>query len=152
MQMLQSRNPLGAKNMTVFEYGCIAATINPLGERSPFIYDINSRRFASVSPMRHRGSTVNHAAGKAVASITPIGLALGESPHLVDTVSPLENCRDTLPREVSFQIFQIHDQGRLSLPVWIDHEGSAGTRYATDNLEKTELEPPPRNRMPVISP
>ena len=72
--------------------------------------------------------------------------------HLVDTVSPLENCRDTLPSQDSFHMFQMHEQGRLTLPVWVDHVGSAGTRYATGNLAKNELGPPVFDRMPVISP
>lgn len=80
------------------------------------------------------------------------GLALGESTHLVDTVSPLEHYRDTLLGVDSFRMFQTHEQGRLTLPVWVDHVGSAGTRYATGNLEKNELGPPAIDRMPVISP
>lgn len=80
------------------------------------------------------------------------GLALGESTHMVDTVSPLEKSRDRLPKHADFQLFQVHEEGRLTLPVWVDHVGSAGTRYATGNLDSSELGPPVFDRMPVISP
>ena len=80
------------------------------------------------------------------------GLALGESTHMVDTVSPLQQSRGRLPQETDFRLFQVHEHGRLTLPVWVDHVGSAGTRYATGNLEKIGLVPPAFERMPVISP
>ncbi len=80
------------------------------------------------------------------------GLALGESTHMVDTISPLENCRDSLPMQNSFQMFQIHERGRLTLPVWVDHVGSAGTRYVTGNLEPAAVRPPLLESMPIISP
>ncbi len=33
------------------------------------------------------------------------------------------------------QLFVVRDRGRFTLPVWVDHVGSAGTRYATGDLE-----------------
>jgi CRISPR-associated protein Cas5t len=38
------------------------------------------------------------------------------------------------------------------LPVWVDHVGSAGTRYATGDLVRGPLAAPPIDRMPLISP
>jgi len=40
----------------------------------------------------------------------------------------------------------------MTLPVWVDHVGSAGTRYVVGDLADTHLEPPPLERMPVIEP
>jgi CRISPR-associated protein Cas5t len=78
------------------------------------------------------------------------GLSLGESTHLVDEVCLL-TC-EKLSSEESVEQFVTSERGRLTLPVWVDHVGSAGTRYATGNLEKNELSPPALDRMPVISP
>ena len=89
------------------------------------------------------------------ASITRFGgLSLGESSHLVDEVSRFE--RDD-PRFASVpargQAFLLADRGRLSLPVWVDHVGSAGTRFAVGDLTDWPANLPPENvRMPMISP
>lgn len=82
------------------------------------------------------------------------GLSLGESTHLVDEVSRFELDH---PRFASLpargQAFLLADRGRLSLPVWVDHVGSAGTRFAVGDLvEHPAMTPPERNRMPTISP
>ncbi len=38
------------------------------------------------------------------------------------------------------------------LPVWVDHVGSAGTRYAVGDLREIDLDvPPPIDQMPLIS-
>lgn len=60
------------------------------------------------------------------------GLSFGESTHLVDEITPWERVRDRLPAQG--QAFCVHPKGRLTFPVWVDHVGSAGTRYATGNL------------------
>jgi CRISPR-associated protein Cas5t len=75
------------------------------------------------------------------------GLSLGESTHLIDEVGrlPLEE-----PGPV--QAYLLHDRGRLSLPVWVDHVGSAGTRYVRGTLEMSEPIAPPPERMPRIEP
>lgn len=80
------------------------------------------------------------------------GLSLGESSHLVDEVSLFEKGIAKRLRGRSGQVFLIADRGRLTLPVWVDHVGSAGTRYATGNLEYGILQPPPVERMPRIAP
>ena len=80
------------------------------------------------------------------------GLSLGESTHLVDEVSLFEERTADRLRERSGLAFLLADRGRLTLPVWVDHVGSAGTRYATGNLELGPLHPPPVGRMPRIAP
>jgi CRISPR-associated protein Cas5t len=75
------------------------------------------------------------------------GLSLGESTHLVNDVSRFS---DDPSR--SGKAFLLHERGRLTLPVWVDHVGSAGTRYVTGNLEQTALVAPPVERMPRIEP
>lgn len=75
------------------------------------------------------------------------GLSLGESTHLVNDVSPFSG-----DAAKSGMAFLLHDRGRLTLPVWVDHVGSAGTRYVTGNLESLPLVAPPTERMPQIEP
>jgi CRISPR-associated protein Cas5t len=76
------------------------------------------------------------------------GLSLGESTHLVDEVRQLR------PTDVGpTQAFLLAERGRLSLPVWVDHVGSAGTRFVTGDLFEREcLEPPALAQMPPIEP
>lgn len=80
------------------------------------------------------------------------GLSLGESTHMVDIVSPVESCPEILAKQNNFHLFQTSETGRLTLPVWVDHVGSAGTRYAVGNLERLEIGPPSLAGMPVILP
>lgn len=78
------------------------------------------------------------------------GLSLGESTHLVDSVLLLD--RAGLPADQQCRLFLIASRGRLTLPVWVDHVGSAGTRQVVGNLEKHTLTPPDVKRVPVIAP
>jgi len=85
------------------------------------------------------------------------GLSLGESTHLVDEVQLLERYQQSRrSRERSApargQAFLLAERGRLTLPVWVDHVGSAGTRYVTGDLEESPLTAPPCERMPRIEP
>lgn len=75
------------------------------------------------------------------------GLSLGESTHLVDVVRPFVQDPDREGR-----VFLLAEQGRLTLPVWVDHVGSAGTHFVTGDLELAALVPPEVNRMPEIVP
>jgi CRISPR-associated protein Cas5t len=79
------------------------------------------------------------------------GLSLGESTHLVDEVSLFEAVMPRL-EGLSGRAFLLADRGRLTLPVWVDHVGSAGTNYVTGDLEEAPLTFPPTVRMPRISP
>lgn len=79
------------------------------------------------------------------------GLSLGESTHLVDEISPIHRVKDRLP--ANGRAFLRADHGRLTLPVWVDHVGSAKTRYTTGNLvERTTFDCPLKDELPLISP
>jgi CRISPR-associated protein Cas5t len=74
------------------------------------------------------------------------GLSLGESTHLVDEVGRLRGDEPGPARA-----YLLSDRGRLSLPVWVDHVGSAGTRYVCGELEEMDpSSPPPVDRIPRI--
>ncbi len=78
------------------------------------------------------------------------GLCLGESTHLVDSVDAVEGkCRVAIAGR-SGRVFLTAEKGRMTLPVWVDHVGSAGTRYVTGDLVDTSVEEPPVERMPQI--
>jgi CRISPR-associated protein Cas5t len=84
------------------------------------------------------------------ASVARFGaLSLGESTHVVDQVCLLDRIKVSLPQ--TGRAFLVTAKGRLTLPVWVDHVGSAGTRYATGSIEDSPLVPPPIDRMPQIS-
>lgn len=81
------------------------------------------------------------------------GLSLGESTHLVDEVDllPGKHSQDYEGRRG--KAFLIATRGRLTLPVWVDHVGSAGTRYVTGDLVPWPLlQAPAIEQMPLISP
>lgn len=79
------------------------------------------------------------------------GLSLGESTHLVDEVCLLEKRLDSLTDADNLEMFLLADHGRLTLPVWVDHVGSAGTRYATGDLTPASFTPPAAQQLPQIS-
>lgn len=80
------------------------------------------------------------------------GLSLGESTHLVDEVSLLSKVQPRLPPSGRIFLQRKDKKGRLTLPVWVDHVGSAGTRYATGDLFEHTLTAPPVELVPRISP
>lgn len=89
------------------------------------------------------------------ASITRFGgLSLGESTHLVDEVDVVTEKHVSQFKNRSGRVLLRRDRGRLTLPVWVDHVGSAGTRYVTGDLVEwpSLSEPPPVNEMPRIHP
>jgi CRISPR-associated protein Cas5t len=72
------------------------------------------------------------------------GLSLGESTHLVNEVDRI----DTFPRVA--RVFTLAARGSLTLPVWVDHVGSAGTKYAVGDL--VQLSGPPKSEdIPTIA-
>ncbi|MFO0796363.1 MAG: type I-MYXAN CRISPR-associated protein Cas5/Cmx5/DevS [Gemmataceae bacterium] len=81
------------------------------------------------------------------------GLSLGESTHLVDEVSPWDRVKARFAAKSGRAFLTREDRrGRFTFPVWVDHVGSAGTRYATGDLEEVPLSAPPAaDRLPVIS-
>lgn len=60
------------------------------------------------------------------------GLSLGESTHMVDEVRLLQNATTVEFSDSKF--FLLDSNGGMSLPVWVDHVGSAKSRYATGSL------------------
>ena len=75
------------------------------------------------------------------------GLSFGESTHLVDEVKIFPGNDGQ-----TGAIFVCADRGRFTLPVWVDHVGSEGTRYATGDLLTLSLTPPDRRQLPQIEP
>ena len=73
------------------------------------------------------------------------GWSLGESTHLINDLWVREDGRP--PREC--RAFLLEDGGDVTLPVWVDHVGSAGTRYAVGRLRVIEGAPE-RDRLPRI--
>jgi CRISPR-associated protein Cas5t len=88
---------------------------------------------------------VSHALERPDSVVRFGGLSLGESTHLVDEVSRFDG---DPTRQALFYL--LSDTGRVTLPVWVDHVGSAGTRHVTGDLVQRELVSPPRDRMPRI--
>ena len=75
------------------------------------------------------------------------GLSLGESTHLVDEVKLFSGSA-----EETGAIFVCAERGRLTLPVWVDHVGSEGTRYVTGDMNTVSLTSPDRTQLPQIEP
>jgi CRISPR-associated protein Cas5t len=79
------------------------------------------------------------------------GLSLGESTHLVDEVCLVEVVKAHLDG-LSGRAFVLADRGRLTLPIWVDHVGSADTVYVTGDLVDVQvMESPAFAAMPMIS-
>jgi CRISPR-associated protein Cas5t len=73
------------------------------------------------------------------------GLSLGESTHLVNDLWLLVDSRPPAP----CRAFVLDSAGTVTMPTWVDHVGSAGTRFAVG--EFTELrEPPPVSALSSI--
>lgn len=73
------------------------------------------------------------------------GLSFGESTHLVDEVKAFS---DDATRQGT--AFLLADRGRLTLPVWVDHVGSAGTRFVTGDLASVPMTAPDAALLPRI--
>ena len=80
------------------------------------------------------------------------GLSLGESTHLVDSVSLLTPPLIASLLDRPYRIFLQDRYGRMTLPIWVDHVGSSKTRYAVGNLVPRKLEPPPFAKLHAIDP
>lgn len=80
------------------------------------------------------------------------GLSLGESTHLVNDVSLLDEKHRQQVQSDGAEVYLLHPEGNLTLPVWVDHVGSAGTNYVTGNLVTSDLQPPDIDEVPKIEP
>lgn len=74
------------------------------------------------------------------------GWSLGESTHLINDAWLLP---DAQPDEQPCRAFLLDAQGDLTLPVWVDHIGTAGTRYAVGGLRELHAAPPAEH-LPLI--
>jgi CRISPR-associated protein Cas5t len=65
-----------------------------------------------------------------------------------------QKCGTTEYRGRIGRAFLLAERGRLTLPVWVDHVGSAGTRYVTgDLIPNWPIDRvPERSEMPLIAP
>jgi CRISPR-associated protein Cas5t len=79
---------------------------------------------------------------------------MGESTHLVNDVNLLAGRMAERCRELRGQAFLLSQCGRMTLPVWVDHVGSAGTRFVTGDLKEVAsvVVPPAVEEMPRIDP
>lgn len=78
------------------------------------------------------------------------GLSLGESTHLVDSVSLID---DKLMHKLAgqrYQCFELSKTGRFTLPVWVDHVSSENSVFVTGNLVNKPLEVPKPEVIPRI--
>ncbi len=75
------------------------------------------------------------------------GLSFGESTHLVNEVKLFEG-----DPAVNGMAFLLQERGRVTLPTWVDHVGSEGTRYVVGDLFSLPLLPPDPIRLPRIAP
>lgn len=74
------------------------------------------------------------------------GWSLGESTHLINDAYLLEEKALSAP----CRVFLEGGARTLTLPVWVDHVGAAGTRYAVGEL-KDILGMPPVERLPSVA-
>jgi CRISPR-associated protein Cas5t len=74
------------------------------------------------------------------------GWCLGESTHLVNDMWLLP----AGPLPAPCRAFLLQEDGLLTLPVWVDHVGTKGTRYAVGALQVV-ADGPQRDRIPVIN-
>ena len=75
------------------------------------------------------------------------GLSLGESTHLVDEIRLLTNTENRQRTDLV-----LHEMGRFTMPVWVDHVGSKHTRYVTVELVKQSSSSPKLEQLPRILP
>lgn len=77
------------------------------------------------------------------------GLSLGESTHLVNDVTLVD---DSVAASVEGKVFLLDSRGELTLPVWVDHVHSVETHYVTGTSRFLSREKPPREKIPLIGP
>lgn len=135
------KTPLGSPGNTRPDYQQLLAPVH-------LLMWIDSSAEAAPIPLEQRvGAALDRP-----SSITRFGgLSLGESTHLVDEVSRFDPGHPRfgdLPAEGA--AFLLAKRGRTTLPVWVDHVGSAGTRFATGDLVLSPLVPPPLELMAQI--
>jgi CRISPR-associated protein Cas5t len=146
------RMPLGSSGNTRPDYQQLLTGASP---EQPFIelavwLDSSAEVLDSPTLEQRVGEALDPVGRAAISRFG--GLSLGESTHLVDSVSPLTAVSRSLGGR-DCRLFLTAERGRLTLPVWVDHVGSAGTRYAVgDLIARKPADAPPIDRLPVIAP
>jgi len=138
--------PLGSPGNTRPDYQQLLSPIE-------LVFWLDSREEASS------GQTLEQRVNNALKNPTSVnrfgGLSLGESTHLVNDVDLFPGKIAARHEGRSGSAFLLAERGRLTLPVWVDHVGSAGTRHVTGDLQPNwpldcspELEKMPRIEPP----
>jgi len=78
------------------------------------------------------------------------GLSLGESTHMVDSICLVTTGSLEKNGFLGQRVFLRNENGALSLPVWVDHVGSARTIHVVGDLVETSLSPPDSLALPKI--
>lgn len=76
------------------------------------------------------------------------GWSLGESTHLINDAWIVENA---VP-PTRCKAFLLDAKGSHTLPVWVDHVGMAGTRYAVGNIVSIDRSPRPEELPQILTP
>ncbi len=107
----------------------------------------------STEEPNSRGLTLEQRIGMALEQPERVsrsgGLSLGESTHLVNDVTLID---DSVAASLQGHAFLLDPRGELTLPVWVDHVHSVETHYVTGTSRFINLEKLPRENIPMIGP
>jgi len=140
------------KKLSRFKYG-VAAKQSKLGNAPDYMEIVCGIHFilcvdSADEPQRPTLEERTAVALDSPGDVTRTGvLCLGLSDDLVDCVQWL---RDYNPRRVDWLVAD--PTGSLELPVWVDHVGSADTRWRRYRLESIESKKPPPEAWTTIIP
>ena len=138
------KTPLGSSGNTRPDYQQLLT-----GVEAPDLVRLDRRIARDSATLEERVTT----AFQSPSAISRFGgLSLGESTHLVDEVCLIDDRTRARLQQGKPRSFLLHPSGRMTLPVWVDHVGSAGTRYVTGDFAECDLSTPPVERMPQIRP
>lgn len=142
------KTPLGSPGNTRPDYQQL---LTGAEEKQPFLRLLIWLDHGDEPPESSLETRVRRAFATRFADVTRFGgLCLGESTHLVDEVNLAEGEKASLAMKQA-TAFLKHERGRLTLPVWVDHVGSARTRFETGNLESI-TGPPAADLLSRIAP
>ena len=134
------KKPLGAAGNTVPDYQELLTGIR-------LIIWVDSSEENKGSPTLEQRVSVALDKNKRGGIVRFGGLCLGESTHMVDEV-----CSFHSQPNRSGQTYLLATEGRITLPVWVDHVGSQGSRFVFGDLIDTTLEPPEAKLIPQVFP
>lgn len=121
----------------------LAAKVNARPDYQELLTDIQFVVWVDGSKNQAVGASLPERISQAFANPSSVdrfgGLCLGESRDLVNDVKLLQ---PTDKAEIPQWLVR-DDQGLLSLPVWVDHVGSKGTRWQRFSLQTYDCPEPP---------